>query len=236
MAISESAVPLINMALIVWLLLAMAIGYKKGFIWQLIRLLGVLVAVFIAWITAPGIANVINLYPKSLAPFKNTPIGLLFYQRLNFYAWFLAIIVICMILMAIISPLFKALTEVPFIKEVNGLLGLMLGALKTFLFFIVITYILNGALVSNGKDIVEKSLLKYVNVVTKKVMVIVGNSFSENIAIQKMLSDPLSLQEEDLKEIIEWLNNSKISADSIKDFLQGYGIDPNTVNELLGNG
>ncbi len=236
MEIAESWIPLINIVLIAWLIIAMIIGYIKGFIWELLKLLGLFVAVLIAWITAPGIATIINLYPKSMTPFNGTVIGDVVYQRLNFFVWFVAIMIICLILLAILRPLLKAITEIPVIKELNGALGAVMGLVETFVAFIVLTYLLNSALISNGKDVIERTMFKYVDVVTNKIVATLSDSFDQNVAIQKMISDPLSLQKEDLQEIVDWLNNSKLSADQIKDFLNGYGINPNTVNELLGNG
>ena len=58
---------------------------------------------------------------------------------------------------------------------------------------------------------------------------------SENVAIQKMISDPLSLTEEDIKSIIDWLSKSKVSSETIREFLTGYGIDVNVINNYLGN-
>ena len=60
--------------------------------------------------------------------------------------------------MAIIKPVFKAITEIPIVKEVNGILGAVLGGLETFIFFMVLTMVLNGALVKNGKDVIENTL------------------------------------------------------------------------------
>lgn len=51
-----------------------------------------------------------------------------------------------------------------------------------------------------------------------------------------MISDPLSLEKEDLKSIIEWLEKSSISSEEIYQFLINYGIDTNKLNELLNPG
>lgn len=236
MKIPESYIPLINIGLVVWLLIAIIMGYKKGFLWQLVRLLGLLVCVAVSWIVAPGLAKLINLFPKAWAPFANTSVGMIVYERINFLCWFIVVILIGLIILMIIGPLFKALTELPFLKQANGILGALLGIIRTFIFFMVVTYLLNSALIKNGKDIIEKSWVKYINMATDKVVAIISNSFDENVAIQKLLSDPLSLDKNDLKSIIDWMQSSKLSSDQIRDFLNGYGIDTNTINELLGNG
>ena len=70
---------------------------------------------------------------------------------------------------------------------------------------------------------------------SRQTMSVISRSFSQNVAIQKMLSDPLSLTEDDLTSIVSWLNNSKLSRDTIREFLIKYGIDPAKVNELIDN-
>ena len=235
MTIPENVIPLINIGLAVWLLVSLITGYKKGIIWEILSILGILVVIFIAWILAPGMADIIKVFPESAAPFQGTSVGEIVYNRLNYIVWFIIITVVLLIIMSLLKPLFNAITELPVLKQVNGILGACFSGIKTLVFFIVIVYVLNSAVISNGKDIIEKTRLKYVQMASQKTMSVISRSFSENVAIQKMLSDPLSLTEEDLQSIVKWLNNSKLSADQISDFLIKYGIDPNKVNELIKN-
>ena len=235
MYISENLFPLVNIVMIIWLLVSLFVGYKQGLIWGILRILGVVASIFFSWILADGIASMINLYPRALAPFTNTNVGDIVYRRLNYYLWFLIIFIVCMIILAIIKPVFKAITEIPVVKEVNGILGALLGGLETIILFGVLTMVLNGALVKNGKDVIEHTALKYVQGASEALSTVLNNSMSENVAIQKMISDPLSLTEEDIKSIIEWLSRAKVSSDTIREFLTGYGIDVNVINNYLGN-
>lgn len=235
MTIPENVIPLINIGLAIWLAIALISGYKKGFIWEILSVLGVLVALFIAWIIAPGLAEIIKIFPESFAPFRGTSVGDIIYVRLNYIVWFVIITVLLLILLSVMKPLFKAITELPVLKQINGVLGALFSGVKTLVLFIALVYVLNSAVISNGKDIIEKTRLRYVQMASQKTMSVISRSFSENVAIQKMISDPLSLTEEDLQSIVKWLNNSKLSADQISDFLVKYGIDPNKVNELIKN-
>ncbi len=235
MNIPENLFPLVNIIMAIWLLISIIVGYKQGLIWGVLRILGVVASIFIAWILADGIAGIINLYPKNLAPFSDTNVGDIVYQRLNYYLWFLIIFVVCMVILAIIKPVFKAITEIPVLKEINGVLGAALGGLETLIMFVVITMVLNGALVKNGKDVIEHTALKYIQGGSEALSTVLNNSMSENVAIQKMISDPLSLTEEDIKSIIAWLSKAKVSSETIREFLTGYGIDVNVINNYLGN-
>ena len=51
------------------------IGYKKGFIWEVLTVLGVLVAIMVSWVVAPGLADIIYIFPKNIAPFQGTMPG-----------------------------------------------------------------------------------------------------------------------------------------------------------------
>ena len=234
MSIPESYIPIINAALAIWMVLAIIIGYKKGLLWELLRILGFAAALFVAWIVSPGISSLIRIVPKSWTPFAGTSVGDLLYERLNYLAWFLIILVIGVILLCILKPMFKAITEIPVMKEVNGILGSLLSAVIALFYMMILTFVLNSALVTNGKDIVSQSGFKYVQMVANNGISFIADKFGENVAIQKMLSDPLSLTEEDLKSIVEWLNASKLSGEQIKNFLQEYGIDINKINDLIG--
>ncbi|MBQ1341856.1 MAG: CvpA family protein [Erysipelotrichaceae bacterium] len=233
MTIPENVIPLINLAMIARVIVAAISGYKKGFIWEVLSILGVLVSILIAWIVAPGLADVIYIFPKNYAPFNGTSVGDILYGRLNYIVWFIIIVILLLILLHIIKPLFKAITELPVLKQINGSLGAVFSVVKIRIMFVVILYVLHSAVISNGKDIIEKSFFKYVEMASHKTMAVVSNSFYENIAIQKMISDPLSLTEEDLQNITLWLKKSKLSSDQIREFLVKYGIDPNKVNELI---
>ena len=218
-----------------WLIIAVVIGYKKGLIWGILRILGVIASIFVAWILAEGISGIINLYPKKFTPFASTGIGDVVYVKLNYYLWFVVIFIVCTIILVLIKPIFQAITELPVVKEINGACGALFAVVETFLFFIVITLVLNGALIKNGKDVIENTALRYVQGGAEQLSVLLNNKLSENVAIQKMISDPLSLTQDDIHNIIDWLSRSKVSSEAIREFLTNYGVDINTINQFLGN-
>ena len=69
-----------------------------------------------------------------------------------------------------------------------------------------------------------------------KVADVLKDTLAENLAIQKMLSDPLSLQKEDIANIINWLKRSQVDSQQIYDFLLKYGIDTEVLNSLINSG
>ena len=69
-----------------------------------------------------------------------------------------------------------------------------------------------------------------------KVADVLKDTLAENLAIQKMLSDPLSLQKEDISNIINWLKRSQVDSQQIYEFLLKYGIDTEVLNSLINSG
>ncbi len=235
MVIPIGFVPVINVLLIAGLIVAVVVGYIKGFIWELLKVLGLIAAAFLCWIVSPGLSQLISIYPKSWAPFAGTSVGDIIYEKINYFVWFIILMIICLIIITILKPIFKVITEIPVIKQVNQGLGVLLGFIKYFIIVFLLTYVMNSALIKNGKEIVSASFLRYVEIASKSISGLAGNVLDENVAIQKLVSDPLNLTEEDINNIISWLNKSKLTPEQIREFLENYGLDVNQVNDLLGN-
>ena len=234
MTLPSNSVLFINVGVILFLLISIVLGYKRGFLWQVIKTH--FAVLLLSWILAPGFADLIKIFPKKYAPFQETPLADVFYDKINVLVWFVIIFIIGLIVIAIIKPLFKVVLEFPIIKQFNSLLGAFFALIPAFIIVIIMTFLLNTAIFTNGKDIVDNSVLKYTDTVTEKITSILSKSFQENVAIQKMISDPLSLELEDIKSIIEWLEKSSISSEDIYQFLINYGIDVDKLNQLINPG
>lgn len=233
MTLPANAPLFINVGVVLILVISFIIGYSKGVLLQIFKTLGILIIALFAWIIAPGLSDLLQIFPQKWAPFRETALAPLFYGKINTLCWFIIIFIIGLIIIAIIKPIFKVITEIPVLKQVNKLAGAICSLIPTFIIIVLTTFLLNTAIFTNGKDMVENSFLKYTSVVTDKVISVMSDSFKENVAIQKMISDPLSLETDDLKEVIDWLKRSKVSSDEIYQFLKNYGIDAKKLNELI---
>ncbi len=210
-------------------------GYRKGFLRQVLHVLGVLAAIIISYILAPGLSELIHVFPQEWAPFQATALADLFYGKINELVWFVIIFIVCMIILFLIRHIFDAIGEIPILKSVNKLLGSLVALIPTFLHMLLITFVLSSAIFANGTEVVETSLLRYTNTIANGITGAVSNFFSENVAIQKMLNDPMSLTEDDLSSIIKWMENSEVTSEEIYDFLIEYGIDTNEINDLINS-
>ena len=235
MLIPMGFVPVINVLVVVGLIAAVVVGYIKGFIWELLKVLGLIASAFLCWIVSPGLSQLIAIYPRNWAPFGGTSVGDLIYEKINYFAWFIILMIVCLIIIALLKPIFKVLTEIPVLKQVNQGIGALLGLIKYFIAIFLVTYVMNSALIGNGKEIIASSFLKYAEMATKTVSQLASKVFNENLAIQKLVSDPLNLTQEDITNIVGWLSKSKLTPEQIRDFLENYGLDVNQVNDLLGN-
>ncbi|MGN1398780.1 MAG: CvpA family protein [Erysipelotrichaceae bacterium] len=236
MTLPSNSVVFINIAVIAFLIISLIVGYMKGFMWQLVKTLAVLGVILLCWIIAPGLSKLIQVFPAKYAPFKDTALASVFYDKINTLCWFLIVLVAGLIIIAIIRPVFNFITELPVIKQVNKIVGAVLSIIPTFIIIVLFTYLLNTAIFTNGKEIVNNSVLKYTNVVVDKLADVLKETLAENLAIQKMLSDPLSLQTEDIANIINWLQRCQVDSQEIYDFLLKYGIDTETLNSLINSG
>ncbi len=236
MTLPSNSVIFINIGVVLLLVISVIIGYTKGFLWQLVKLLGILGLILFGWILAPGLSDLVHIFPEKYAPFNDTALADIFYDKINTLCWFVIVLIVGLIILAIIKPLFKVVTEIPVIKQVNKFVGAILSLIPATVMIVLVTYLLNTAIFTNGKDIVNDSVLKYTDTVVEKVVVLLNKSFEENLAIQKMISDPLSLKETDVESIITWLESNKLSSQEIYDFLLKYGIDTDMLNKLINTG
>ena len=235
MTLPQESPLIINIIVGIVIIVSLITGYIKGFLWQVLRIFGLIGIILLSYILSPGLSELVQIFPRKFTPFANTGMSDLFYDKINTMVWFIILLLVGLLIMAILKPLFKAVTEIPVIKGLNKTLGALLSLIPAFIGLLVFTYILNSAVFTNGKDMVNKSMLRYTNVVVDYASKLIKGAFKENVAIQKMINDPKSLTKDDLSEIVNWMKNSKIDSEAIREFLSNYGIDVEYINDLLNN-
>lgn len=214
----------INIFLIVLIVGALIFGYIYGFLWQVVKIAGYIAVALIAFIVAPGLADLIDVFPKKLAPFANSDLANVFYSKINTICWFAIIVVVGIIIILIIKPITKAITQIKLVKAVDKILGCLLALLPTTIIILGLTYILSTAAFRNGEEIIDNSGLKYAKVIVNKVSTYASDTLKENSALQKLINNPLSLKSDDINYIVDWLKNANVSASDIKTFFEKYGI------------
>ncbi|MBQ1826635.1 MAG: hypothetical protein II126_01560, partial [Erysipelotrichaceae bacterium] len=109
----------------------------------------------------------------------------------------------------------------------------LFSLIPVYIVLVLVSYLLSTAIFFNGKDAVDRTVLKYVKSSSSAITSLLSNAFEDNIAVQKLFSDPLNLTQEDLKNIVEWLEKAKVSSEDIQKFFESYGIDVDQINQFF---
>jgi len=210
----------INIALVIFFIAALVIGYVKGFLLQLIQALTVIVAVGMGWLFAPVLANAFHIWPANLTPFSETVLKDFFYEKINIVASFLIIFFIVLSLMLLLRPLVKAVGKIPVIKQVNKVLGMVFSALIYGVYILIIIFVLNTPLFLNGSVIVEQSWLNPIKNVMSDTFKFIEKPLLENEKLQNLIANPENMTSDDYSFLTEWLKAQNIDESVIIEFFQ----------------
>ncbi|SFS72693.1 CvpA family protein [Marininema halotolerans] len=153
------------MGILDWIILLLVLGgvvqgYRKGLIKEVASLIGVILAVYIAWKfsgdLAPTLAKIVPL-PDSWTAGAAGLLSLdtVVYSTLAFILLFF----ITKMAVSMIASFLTQITRVPVLSQLNGVGGAALGLLKAFLITMVIVNLLHLAPWENGKKAVQDSAL-----------------------------------------------------------------------------
>lgn len=170
MYIPSSLFNIISLAIIIICFINVIIGYKKGFIFQLLTLLSFLGAFIVAYLCAPIFSNHIVLFKVG-----TTVVDEITSHLLNYFIWFVLILIVTKIVFDIIIQFSKAVSKIPLIGFANKLAGSIFGLFNSFIWIMVISAFLLTPIFKNGQEIRDNTVLKPFNEVTNKVIVEVGS-------------------------------------------------------------
>ncbi|MBM7571976.1 CvpA family protein [Aquibacillus albus] len=153
---------MIDLILLGILLLGFLIGLKRGFILQLLHLLGFIVAFIVAVIYYDDLAEKLDLwipYPDlpedaTWAIFLETlPLESAFYNGVSFALLFF----ITKIVLQIIASMLDFVADLPILNVLNGWLGAILGFIETYCILFIFLYIIALAPIGFIQEMVEGS-------------------------------------------------------------------------------
>ncbi|MFD1850105.1 CvpA family protein [Oceanobacillus bengalensis] len=136
-----------NMLLIVILIFGFLVGLKRGFILQLLHLIGFIVAFIVARMYYAELGQKLEMwipYPElqdesAWAQFlQNLPLELAFYNAIAFAVIFFG----TKIILQIVASMLDFVASIPIIRSVNKLLGAVLGFIEVYLLLFIVLYIL----------------------------------------------------------------------------------------------
>ncbi|WP_426004605.1 CvpA family protein [Bacillus sp. DWP3-1] len=135
---------MIDIIILFLLLMGTLVGLKRGFILQLIKLISFVVSILVAsmfyqslapqltWIPAPNFSG-----GQAQLAFFSGNLETAYYNTIAFIILF----ILTKILLAIIGGLLTTIASIPVIKQVNKLLGGVLGFLETYLFVFILLFV-----------------------------------------------------------------------------------------------
>lgn len=167
MVIDESYFIYISAFIVLIYLVMMFIGYKKGFLFEVVNLLYTALALALAWFASPVLAKSFPIITisevsdelKILLKYANLDINYI----VNTIAYFLIVFLVLKVLYIFISLLVKSFNKIPVIGKFNQILGALFGVLNATLIVLSLSMLLSLPIIKNGNEIKEKTILKYVN-------------------------------------------------------------------------
>lgn len=166
---------IINFIIAFYCLIVVLKAYKKGFVYELLRLIFTFFSFFFAWLLAPVCAKYAPLVKSS--DFSDVLLQLVT-PYINIGIWFINILVILFGISLFILPFFKVFSRLPLFGFINRILGSFLGLINAFIILFVISMILALPFIPKGKNICNYTFLKPINNYGNKILVEVVKNFS----------------------------------------------------------
>ena len=190
-------------------------GYRKGFFYKILSCLSFFLVLFICWRITPAIADVFAVFPKELAPFAKTNLAAFFYGYANRALIFVLLTAAFMLLLLVLRPLSKLFQKMPVISTINAVLGMAFGLVQGMLVVLIVYFVLNTPLVSNSKEFISASLIRYAKPFNDDVVLLAGDVLNDYQMIEKgENADTKSLQ-----EFKVWLAAKGISDSDLAEFI-----------------
>ncbi|MCM3768352.1 CvpA family protein [Neobacillus niacini] len=137
---------MLDLAILLFLIIGFFVGLKRGFILQLVHLIGFIIAYIVAymyyedfvprlmlWIPYPNFGEGTIL--KILTDSSNTEMA--FYRAISFVIIFFAV----KVLLQIIGSMFDFIAHLPVLKQLNFWAGGLLGFLEVYFIIFIVIYI-----------------------------------------------------------------------------------------------
>ena len=208
---------LIDIAILIFLLINIIRGFKDGFLYQIVNLLGLIVAILIANFLAPVFADMFDLWPHSWYMINEEIFNLLVYDTINNLAWFILLVIILKLIFLLFRPIAKFIGSIPLIKQVNKTLGIFSGAVLGLIWLFIFYLIMASPIIVNNREVINNTLFKYYDLMT--VQIIKQKDLSSN-SIKDYL-DNHTFSEENQAIIKDWLIEIGVDDLPIEEFTQG---------------
>lgn len=195
---------ILNIAVVVIYAFFILVGYKRGLVAQLLDIISLLAALVFAWLLAPQLATSVPLIPSNLDWFNTPFIGESLHQIANTLLWYILVFIAISVLMTfVIKPAAKVIHAIPIAKTLNRILGAIFGVITPSILALLATFVLTSPIFTNGRSVVEASILSPVTEVTDIALnMIIAQSDSGSL-VNKVINGE-KITTEDFASIPEW--------------------------------
>ncbi len=196
----------INIAIAAIYLLFFLLGMKRGFLYQVVTVIATLASFVFAWRYHGVMAEHIALWPTALTPMQDTLFADKVYGYANEIAWFVGLYLVFKLIGAILSQLVKGLQDVPLIKQLNGILGAVLGILIATVWVLVISAVLNSPVFDNGQTVKDNTLISPIVRTTITAVHELGGPDDMTEMLNAVYSRVQEFGDPDVEAVDEWLD------------------------------
>ncbi len=185
-------------------LVMMIIGYRHGFLYELVSLLYTALAVLFAWFASPVLADLFPLFDITKLNQEYKLLNQVFdlNRMLNTAIFFLILFLILKLFYLIISIFLKTFNRIPVLGKFNQIFGAVLGILNATLVVLALSMLLSTPLVKNGDEVREKTILKHIRSYSDQALTYIVDRISDSNIKEK--KDEFDIQDY-REEFREWL-------------------------------
>ncbi|GAE92710.1 possible colicin V production protein [Gracilibacillus boraciitolerans JCM 21714] len=153
---------MVNIILIFLLIVGIFVGLRRGFILQVLHLIGFIVAFIVAAIYYDNLASKLELwipYPEFMSDaswavfLESLPLEAAYYNAIAFGALFF----VTKIILQIVATMLDFVADLPILRLLNSWLGAILGFVEVYLLLFVVLYILALAPVAYIQELIDSS-------------------------------------------------------------------------------
>lgn len=206
MVIDEKYFIYVSISIVVLYLVFMIIGYKKGFLYELVSLGYTFISILISWMVSPTLASLypiidINSFTDNDLIDKLVNIN----PIINTIAYFIIIFLFLKLFYLVLSLILKGLNKLPVIGKLNQILGLFAGIINATVVTLAISMLFTLPLFKNGNDIRNKTILMFIDKYSMNAL----NYVVEKIDINKIKNTFSDIDLNNIKDEFKvWFENN----------------------------
>ncbi|MBE6114481.1 MAG: CvpA family protein [Erysipelotrichaceae bacterium] len=216
-------IPYVDIVLLVLLIILMITGFARGFLLSLIDLVGTFVMLLIAYFVSPILAANFSILTDLTIDVGVEALNLLIVDRINQLFWFVVVFVIGQVVILFLKPVVKVVCSIPLIKQINQILGLVLGAVKGYILALILIFVLSTPLITNGRVFVENTVLSKLEESSVLVLELLEDPKEINEILQNIINGNI-ISEEEKAELLEWLT-SLVSEEELMEIFKSLSLE-----------